>query len=135
MPEQKKGELPLQTIGYGDKHKIRISIPYPIRNGVCDPCGLSVTMGEIKVTQIHHWVYAYKNETVQKNPLLVLENTVEVCFPCHQIADGLRMILTYNPERAVKVAMLMEKWEKTKPLLRRLEEFCILFLRKRGFKI
>jgi len=135
MKEEKVGIIPAQTIGYGERHKIKVTLPYPIRKGVCESCGSSIAAGEIHTTQMHHWVYAYQNDTVKANPMLVLENTVEVCFTDHQIADGLRMILRFSPKRIVEVAMLMEKWDKTKPLLKRLEEFCFLFLRRRGYRI
>lgn len=109
-----KKEIPIQTIGYGERHKIRVKIPYPIRKGICMACGKSVHRGELKTTQMHHWKYAYKNETVKKNPLLALENTVELCFACHQIADGLRAMLRLSPQRIVNVAMLMPRDMKRK---------------------
>lgn len=100
--KNKKNVLPIQTVGYGEHHKIRVKIPYPVRKGVCQVCGKSVAKGEIKVTQIHHFKYAYRNETVKKNPLLALENTIEVCYGCHQILDGLRAILRMSPQRVVQ---------------------------------
>lgn len=92
-----------------------IYLPFDPRKGVCVSCGKSKHRmtedgkPEIKTTQIHHWRYAYQPETVKKNPILILENTSELCFPCHQIADGLRNILRMSPERAVRVAKLMPK--------------------------
>lgn len=92
-----------------------VYLPFDPRKGVCSGCGKSIHVMEsdgkpqIKMTSLHHWKYAYKAETVRKNPILILDNTGEFCFACHQIADGLRNILKLSPERAVKVIMTMPK--------------------------
>jgi hypothetical protein len=86
-----------------------IYLPFDPRKGVCEACGKSKAKGEIKMTSLHHWKYAYKAETVKKNPILVLENTTELCFACHQVADGLRGIMKMSPERALLVIKLLPK--------------------------
>jgi len=51
------------------------------RKGKCECCGKIVGV-DIKMTALHHWYYAYQPETVRKNPVLALENTIEVCYGC-----------------------------------------------------
>lgn len=63
----------------------------PIRRGICEACKRRVGK-ELKVTQLHHWKYAFKPETVKDNPELALLNTTEYCFGCHPIADALRTL-------------------------------------------
>lgn len=96
-------------------HGCVVNLPFDPRKGVCSACGKSRHVfdvdgkPEIKLTSSHHWKYAYQPDTVLKNPILILDNTSELCFACHQIADGLRNILRMSPDRAVKVTMLMPK--------------------------
>lgn len=97
-----------------------VYLPFDPRKGVCSACGKSkYVMGEdgkpqIKATSLHHWIYAYKAETVRKNPILVIDNTSEFCFACHQIADGLRNIMRLSPERVILVTKLLPKALKEK---------------------
>lgn len=91
-----------------------VTLPFDPRKGICMGCGKSkhkIINGEpeIKITALHHWKYAYSPETVKKNPILVLENTVEVCFACHKVADALREMLHMSPERTVSVMVNMPK--------------------------
>jgi len=86
---------------------VYVTLPFDPRKGVCEACGRSVHEGEIKSTALHHWWYAYKPATVAKNPLLALENTSELCYGCHQIADAIRLLLYSRPERVAKVARLL----------------------------
>jgi hypothetical protein len=88
-------------------HGIVVYLPENPHKGVCQACGLSKARGEIKFTAFHHWWYAYQPETVKKNPVLVLENTSEVCFGCHQVADSIRALLYAKPERVANVAELL----------------------------
>jgi hypothetical protein len=95
------------------------------RKGVCEACGRSVKRGEIKNTALHHFCYKYKPETVKKNPKLALENTVELCFSCHRIADALRNLFSVkNDETILKVLLLMppEMRERFVGLARRMGE-------------
>jgi len=93
-----------------------IMVPYPRnpRRGICQACGRSKEKGEIKTTQLHHWFYKYETETVKKNPLLALENSVELCFRCHKIADAFRAFITeIRPENQswiVDVGKVMPEW-------------------------
>lgn len=84
-----------------------VYLPFDPRKGVCDACGKSKAKGEIKMTMLHHWKYAYKAVTVIKNPILVLENTSELCFACHMIADGFRNIMKLSLKRIMMVAKVM----------------------------
>lgn len=93
-----------RPIKYKIKYQtITVTLPFDPRNHICDACGQDVRDGKIKNTQMHHWLYAYKPETVKENPELALHNTKEYDFYCHQIADGLRAILTARPDRVVDV--------------------------------
>lgn len=112
--------------------KKRIKIPYPrnIRTGQCVACKRSKELGEIKVTALHHAKYEFSTGQVLKNVFLALKNTLELCFPCHQIADGFRGILTIgssdklrNVHSILRVAKLLPREQ-----LERLKEFCKLFL-------
>lgn len=87
---------------YYQRTRISFLYPVPIRNGCCIACKRCKSKGEIKTTQKHHTVYAFKTETVKKNPLLALENTLELCFGCHPVADGFRDMLLSNPRGALR---------------------------------
>jgi hypothetical protein len=100
-----------------------VYLPFDPRKGVCEGCGKSVAKGEIKCTSLHHWKYAFKPATVQANPVLVLENTSELCFACHRVADGLRNLMALGNERIINVASLMPK-----DLIERFASICKLFL-------
>ena len=80
-----------------------VTLPADPRKHKCACCGKVVGV-EIKVTALHHWWYAYQPETVRKNPILVLDNTIEVCFGCHQVADAIRALLYASPSRVALVA-------------------------------
>jgi len=82
---------------------VTIYLPVDPRKHKCSCCG-KVVGEEIKVTALHHTWYAYQPETVRKNPILALDNTMEVCFGCHQIADAVRALLYANPSRVSRVA-------------------------------
>lgn len=102
-----------------------VYLSFDPRKGICQGCGKSVEKQEIKLTALHHWKYAYQPETVQKNPVLVLENTSEFCFACHQIADGLRSIMKFTSnEKVINVSTLMPK-----ELKERLVIICNMYLK------
>jgi len=75
-------ELPKWPVGYGKKKRIMVPYPENPREGICDSCRRSVHRNDIKTTQLHHWKYAYKDRSLRKNPLLVLENLSEFCYSC-----------------------------------------------------
>jgi|GEM_PF-3253654 hypothetical protein len=100
-----------------------ITLPFDPRNHICKACHKSVIKNEIKITALHHFKYAYKPETVKANPILILDNTAELCFPCHQAGDGLMNILKQSPERVLEVAKLMPK-----DLLSRYSIICKMYL-------
>jgi len=105
----KKNKIKKYKVKYaGSRGKgIVVSLPFNPRKGVCEACGKSVAKGEIKLTALHHWWYAYRVKTVRENPLLALENTSELCYGCHEVADAIRALLYAKPERVVKVARLL----------------------------
>lgn len=80
-----------------------VTLPSDPRKHKCACCG-KVVGEEIKTTALHHWWYAYQPETVRKNPILVLDNTIELCFGCHQVADAIRALLYASPSRVAMVA-------------------------------
>ncbi len=97
------------------RKRIRVPCKTNPRKGKCNGCGRSIRKKEIKVTQLHHWFYAYLLRTVKKNPQLSLDNTNEFCFrPCHRAADALRMLTAeINPENydnIINVVKLMPDW-------------------------
>lgn len=85
-----------------------VILPFDPRKGKCDACGRKIGE-EIKITALHHWFYAYKPETVKKNPALALENTSELCYGCHPIADAIRALLYANPTRVANVVRCVDK--------------------------
>jgi hypothetical protein len=119
-------KLPKWAVRY---QQSTIMVPYPRnpRKGICEVCGRSIDKKEIKTTQLHHWVYKYETETVKKNPLLALENTIEVCFGCHKICDWLRSATTEtkpeNFDRIIRTAKNMPEW-----MQRRFTKICQLWL-------
>jgi hypothetical protein len=92
----------VQKIYYQKTHITIKGYPIKIRKGICKGCNRSKHEGEIKTTQLHHTKYAFETQTVLKNPILALENTLELCFGCHPIADGLRDILLANPRGGLR---------------------------------
>lgn len=87
---------------YYQRTRFSFLFPTPIRTGCCEACLRCKSKGEIKTTQKHHTVYAFETKTVRKNPLLALENTMELCYGCHPVADGFRDILLSNPRGALR---------------------------------
>jgi hypothetical protein len=80
-----------------------VILPADPRKHKCECCGKVVGV-DIKMTALHHWFYAYQPETVRKNPILVLDNTIEVCYGCHQVADAIRALLYASPKRVAMIA-------------------------------
>lgn len=84
-----------------------VTLPYDPRKHICNACRKSVANGEIKITALHHWLYSYRAETVRENPTLAIENTSELCYGCHQVADAVRALLYASPVRVAQVAELL----------------------------
>jgi len=66
-------------------HKMRFCGDWVPIKKLCDICKRA--MGHLA---FHHWIYAFRTETVIKNPKLALLNSIIACFPCHRQADALR---------------------------------------------
>ena len=96
-----------------------VYLPADPRKHKCACCG-KVVGEEIKTTALHHWWYAYQPETVRNNPILALDNTIEVCYGCHQMADAIRALLYASPSRVSRVANCLkgEPRERFKRVLR-----------------
>ena|SRR3972149_6232913 len=109
-------KAPKWSVKYAMAHGggIVVYLPFNPRKGICSACGKSVVSGEIKVTALHHWWYAYQAKTVRENPVLALDNTSELCFYCHDIGDAIRTILYANPERVAMVAMCLTGIQREK---------------------
>lgn len=122
MKKRKKKIKGYRTKYAGSQGKgVIITLPFDPRKGICEACGKSVKKKEIKYTQLHHWRYAYKPATVKKNPMLVLENTSELCYYCHKhIADPIRALLYASPPRIAKVVRLLDPVSRKK-FIKRLE--------------
>lgn len=73
----------------------------PALSGRCAACG---TKGR---TELHHYIYAYPLSRVRSSPNLALDNTIELCFHCHEIANCYRKLVD-DPFRAnmVQVALI-----------------------------
>jgi len=113
--KKNKKDPKLQSIMY-QRARILIYYPVPIRTGCCIACFRCKSTGEIKTTQKHHTIYAYTTATVKANPVLALDNSLELCYGCHPIADGFRSLLLSNPRgglrsinRIIQVAVLLPK--------------------------
>jgi hypothetical protein len=91
-----------------------VVLPFDPRKGICQACGKSKERGEIRTTANHHWWYAYAPKTVKENPLLALENTSELCFYCHQLADAIRALLYANPIRVAWVVKCLKGKQREK---------------------
>jgi hypothetical protein len=50
----------------------------------------------------HHRKYAYSTKEVRKNPQLALENTIQLCWYCHRVADALRVVES-NPSIVINL--------------------------------
>jgi len=98
-----------------------VELPFNPHKGRCEACGKSVVMGQIRCTSFHHFWYAYQPQTVKENPILILENTIEVCYPCHQQADAIRALLYASPIRVAQVAELL-RGEPREKFIRVLDE-------------
>ena len=89
-----------------------VRLPFNPRKGVCMACGKSVKKGEIKVTQMHHYRYAYSVTQVKKHPELALRNTLELCYTHHQLADAIRVITHFHPSYFEQVFKVHPKYMK-----------------------
>lgn len=113
-----------------------VTLPYNPRKHICEACKKSVAAGEIRVTALHHWWYAYQPQTVKDNPILAIDNTSELCFGCHPLADAIRALLYANPTRVAQVAELLRGEPRAKfirmidEVSRRLKEQDIELARK-----
>lgn len=139
QPEKKKTpKVNGYKIRYETAHGngIVVTLPEDPRKHICDSCKKSVAAGEIRVTALHHWWYAYQPKTVKENPILAIDNTSELCFGCHPLGDAIRALLYANPTRVAQVAELLRGEPRAKfirvidEVSRRLKEQDIELARK-----
>lgn len=124
-------EMQKYSITY-QKMRVQVSYPRPIRAGKCMACKRKIG-NEIKTTQMHHTKYVHSKKAVKKNPLLALDNALELCFFDHVTADGFRSLLLSHPSGSLKHPRIIMRTAKLLPSeqLARLELFCKMFLKWR----
>ena len=96
------------SVDYQGK-KIYVELDEPPKKGVCEACGKRVGE-EIKITQTHHFKYAFSKKQIAKDPSLALKNTAELDFFHHKLGNALMNLLSVtldNVGEIVKVARLM----------------------------
>ena len=126
MTEKPKIKIKTYPVSYETAHGkgVVVQLLDNPRKGKCECCG-KVVGEEIKVTALHHNWYAYQPETVRKNPILALDNTIEICYGCHQMADAIRALLYASPSRVARVANCL-KGEPRERFKRVLKEVIIV---------
>lgn len=101
---------------------------YQVSNILIHNCGERIGK-EIKVTQTHHFKYAYSKKQIERNPQLAMDNTAELGFNCHKLGNALMNLLSVKLENVgsiVKVAKLMPNDMKLK-----MDKLCKLWLHYR----
>lgn len=98
---KKQDKSKRQSVTYARK-RISFNYPVPIRKGVCKACHRSKHKNEIQQTSLHHTKYAFELKTVRANPVLAIENTIELCYTDHIIGDSLRGLLLSSPRGGLK---------------------------------
>jgi len=94
------------------KLTVVVDVDYPIRRGKCAVCDREVGK-ELKTTHLHHWKYAYGNKRVKQNPLLALENTIELCYPDHTRADAMIQLIRFKDgENIARILELMPPYQR-----------------------
>ena len=91
-------------------HRLRLKLKKNPRDQVCECCNFHGW------TNIHHWRYAYTYTQIRDNNALALENTTELCFPCHLIGNAMRILFEKDPYLQLKTS------EKTLSKLLKLRE-------------
>jgi hypothetical protein len=71
----------------------------------CEACGL-VSPGKFG-TNCHHYLYEFTTAQVRENPELIKKNTIWLCFPCHRVADAIR-VRDDNYARALKIEEMIK---------------------------
>jgi hypothetical protein len=97
---------------YGGSHGVSLWFEENPRKGICQVCGKSAITGELKFTNIHHFFYQWRPQTVKDNPSLALLNCCEVCYYDHNWLDALRVILSVNENRFLDGIKILPKKSK-----------------------
>jgi hypothetical protein len=56
---------------------------------------------------LHHLKYAYTVKEVRANPLLALDNTICVCYKCHEVANAMRKLLEADDQVVTRLIELI----------------------------
>jgi hypothetical protein len=73
-----------------------------IRSKTCECCKKSG-----RKLYLHHLKYAYPMKEVRKNPKLALDNTITLCFTCHDVANTIRKLIEADEEILEKLIKLI----------------------------
>ena len=95
-----------QNLRYKRK-RVTVNVDYPIRKGICECCRRK---GK---TQLHHWKYSYTSKQIKNNPILALENTTELDFYCHRLANMI-VHITKEKQRIEKLMLIKSQLEGEK---------------------
>lgn len=68
-------------------HQFKVDVDYPVRGPCCDCCKKKGFVA------LHHLKYAYPIAEVRKNHMLALDNTICLCYTCHELANSMRKLL------------------------------------------
>jgi len=71
----------------------------------CQACGND---GGKHGCNCHHYKYEFKTTEVRKNPELLKKNTIWLCFPCHRVADAMR-IVDESHDKAIEIRRLLDE--------------------------
>ena len=111
----RRDTLPKYPVVY-ERKTVYVELDSPPKKGRCEACGRVCGKG-IKITALHHHCYKYSKKRVIREPQLSLENTSEVCFSCHRVANSLMNLLSVkanNIKVIINVAKLMPEDMKEK---------------------
>lgn len=73
------------------RHRISVTVSRDAVSPVCEAC----LKKPGKRLNTHHWKEAYSFPEIRLNPLLALENSIQVDVPHHRVANSLREIAEF----------------------------------------
>ena len=82
--------------------RARVTVEHEKTN-FCQACGAEGR------TEMHHYLYAYQTSRVREWPALALDNSIELCFNCHKIANALRICTDSTKRAHVVIVALLKK--------------------------
>lgn len=99
--------------------RIQVTLPAgysPVLTGYCRNAACP-NHNKKGLTHLHHYEYAYETKEVREAPIKALDNTVELCFTCHKLADAFRK-LTANEETGQRVIGILSAIHGAKKAVR-----------------